>query len=180
MLLDFIFLIPLLKFSIWGITHYRLFLAYILVFSSLFSLFFSVYLVRRFGGTPGKLILGIRIRKLDGSPVGYREALLRHLPTFILSLLESIALVVPLFHLSDAEYLALGVERTTTLKGLAPVWYHPLVMISTAWVWSELIILLTNKERRSVHDFIAGTVVVHAPPKIKSPPVADVSASISP
>jgi uncharacterized RDD family membrane protein YckC len=30
----------------------------------------------------------------------------------------------------------------------------------TLWSWAEIITMLTNKKRRAVHDFIAGTVVV--------------------
>ena len=29
------------------------------------------------------------------------------------------------------------------------------------WVLSELVVLLLNKKRRTLHDFIAGTVVLH-------------------
>ena len=28
------------------------------------------------------------------------------------------------------------------------------------WTWSELIVMLTNRQRRALHDFIAGTVVI--------------------
>src|SRR5258708_18759820 len=87
LLLDFLSLVPLVFLMCWGMSHYRLFQAYCFLPNLLFCLFFGVYLVRRFGGTPGKLLVGIRIRKLDGSPVGYREAILRYLPDFILSTL---------------------------------------------------------------------------------------------
>ena len=40
----------------------------------LFGLFYSVYLVRRLNGTPGKIHHGSRIRKLDGRPIGFCEA----------------------------------------------------------------------------------------------------------
>lgn len=35
-------------------------------------------------------------------------------------------------------------------------------VIVSVWFWSELVILLTNEKRRALHDFIAGTIVVHA------------------
>jgi uncharacterized RDD family membrane protein YckC len=44
----------------------------------------------------------------------------------------------------------------------APRWYHPLQIVQNIWVWGELIVLLTNRKRRAIHDFIAGTIVVHA------------------
>ena len=174
LLLDVIIMLPLSALVFWADGHYRLFMVYYLIPGTLFGLFYGVYLVRRFGGTPGKLIVGIRIRKLDGEPVGYREAFLRYFPDAILGLLMSIALVFPLFHMSDSEYQSLAfMERAKRMVELAPSWYKPLQWIQTAWVWGELIVLLTNRKRRALHDFIAGTVVVHASPKITPPAVAD-------
>jgi uncharacterized RDD family membrane protein YckC len=35
--------------------------------------------------------------------------------------------------------------------------------------WSEIIVLLTNKKRRAIHDYIAGTVVIHDPRFSRTP-----------
>jgi uncharacterized RDD family membrane protein YckC len=173
LLLDFIIMLPLMALSFWGSSQFRLFDLYYFLPGILFGLFYSVYLVRRFGGTPGKLMVGIRIRKVDGEPVGYREAFLRYLPDFILCILMSIAFLLPIFHMSDSEYHSLGfMERTKRMVELAPSWYKPLQWIQNAWVWGELLVLLTNRKRRAIHDFIAGTVVVYALPKIKQEPAA--------
>src|SRR5438046_279640 len=98
LLLDCLIMLPLGVLAFWGTQRYRLFDLYYLVPSTLFGLFYSVYLVQRFGGTPGKLIVGVRIRKVSGEEVGYREAFLRYLPEFILSMLISIALLTSVFH----------------------------------------------------------------------------------
>jgi uncharacterized RDD family membrane protein YckC len=166
LMLDFIILLPLTALELWASGHLRLFDVYFLIPGTLFGLFYSVYLVRRFGGTPGKLIVGIRIRKLDGEPVGYREAFLRYSVDFILCLLMSIALVFPLLHMTDAEYQSLSfMDNAKRMTELAPSWYRPLMWVYDVWVWGELIVLLTNRKRRAIHDFIAGTVVVYALPK---------------
>lgn len=163
LLLDCIIFLPLSALIIWADSQYRLFQLYYLVPGTAISLFWGVYLVRRFGGTPGKLIAGIRIRKLDGTPVGYREAVLRYLPEFIFGLLMSVALILSVFHMTDAEYQSLSfLDRTHRMAELAPRWYTPLQIAQNIWVWGELIVLLTNRKRRALHDFIAGTVVVHA------------------
>ena len=179
LLLDVVIMLPLSALLLWGDGHYRLFMVYYLIPGTLFGLFYGVYLVRRFGGTPGKLIVGIRIRKLDGEPVGYREAFLRYFPDAIFGLLMSVALLFPLFHMSDAEYHSLAfMERAKRMVELAPSWYKPLQIVQTVWVWGELIVLLTNRKRRALHDFIAGTVVVHAAPKTApEPTVTEPSAS---
>jgi uncharacterized RDD family membrane protein YckC len=164
--MDLVVMLPITGLVTWGGTHYRLFDLYYLLPGTLFDLFYSVYLVRRFGGTPGKLIVGIRIRKVDGTPIGYREAVLRYFPDFAFGLATSIALIIPPLHMSDTEYHSLSfIQLGEHLTALAPPWYKPVEWVQNVWVWSELIVLLTNRKRRALHDFIAGTVVVHASQK---------------
>ncbi len=173
-LLDMVVMMPLMVLSFWASAQFRLFEAYYFLPGILFGLFYSVYLVQRFGGTPGKLMVGIRIRKLDGTPVGYREAFLRYLPDFILGTLMSVAFIMAIFHMTDTEYHSLTLlERTKRMVELTPSWHKPLQWIQTAWTWGELIVLLTNRKRRALHDFIAGTVVVYASPKALPPVIAD-------
>lgn len=162
LLLDLVFVLPLSALVFWVSRHDRLFQVYYMIPGILFQLFYSVYLVRRFGGSPGKLVVGIRIRKLDGDPVGYREAFLRNLPEFIFALLSNIAITLPLLHMSDAEYQSLSfMEFSKRITELAPSWYKPVQVAQTIWFWGELLVLLTNRKRRALHDFIAGTVVVY-------------------
>jgi len=35
-------------------------------------------------------------------------------------------------------------------------------VLYAVWVYGELIVLLTNKKRRALHDFLAGTVVIRS------------------
>ena len=175
--LDCIIFAPLIALTAWATSAYRLFDLYYFIPGTLIGLFYSVYLVHRFGGTPGKLIMGIRIRKLDGEPVGYREAFLRYLPDLILAALTSIALFSPLLHTTDAEYHSLSfTQLNQRMTELAPSWYKPVQWTQSAWVWGELIVLLTNKKRRALHDFIAGTVVVRISPP---PAIEPASATAS-
>jgi uncharacterized RDD family membrane protein YckC len=168
LLLDMLIMLPFSALVFWGSERFRLFDLYYLVPGTLFSLFYGVYLVRRFGGTPGKLIVGIRIRKVSGESVGYREAFLRYLPEFLLGTLMSVALLTSVLHMTDTEYHSLSfMERAKRMVELAPSWYKPLQIVQNVWVWGELIVLLTNRKRRALHDFIAGTVVVHASPNPK-------------
>jgi len=178
LLLDMLIMLPLTALVFWGSERYRLFLLYCFVPSTLFGLFYGVYLVRRFGGTPGKLIVGVRIRKVSGEPVGYREAILRYLPEFILNMLMSVGFLMSILHMSDTEYHALSfMERARRMVELAPSWYKPLQIVQNVWVWGELIVLLTNRKRRALHDFIAGTVVVRTSPNQSLQPTAATPAS---
>jgi uncharacterized RDD family membrane protein YckC len=171
--LDGLIFVPISAFCWWANSHYRLFGVYYFLPSIALALFYDVYLVKRYGGTPGKLIMGIGIRKVNGDPVGYREAFLRTLPDLILGSLISIGLMFALFHITDAEYYSLSaVEQTRHEFALAPSWVKPVQWAQTIWVWGELIVLLTNRKRRALHDFIAGTVVVHTRSTAKVEPMA--------
>jgi len=122
--------------------------------------------------------MGLRIRKVNGEPVGYREALLRCSVDLTLGLLMSIAGIMAAFQIADHEFLTLGmVAYQQRIAALMPGWAHPVGFVSQIWSWGELIVLLTNRKRRALHDFIAGTVVVHAAslstpaPEVDSPPL---------
>src|SRR3954463_7804000 len=162
LLLDSLIVDPVFLLVWWGGEHWRLFNLYYFLPGLAFGLFYSVYLVRRFGGTPGKRLMKVLIRKVDGSPVGYREALLRYLPEFVLGATSGIASIVAVLHLTDAEYSATSsfMERSLLVTSAQPGWAGPVTVVSSVWIWGELIVLMTNRKRRALHDFIAGTVVV--------------------
>ncbi|HEY4340800.1 MAG TPA: RDD family protein [Steroidobacteraceae bacterium] len=176
-LLDIVICLPIGALEFWGTSKYRLFDAYFFAPGILFGIFYNVYLVHHYGGTPGKLLVGIQIRKVNGKAVGYREALLRYSVDCILSVLMFTALVIPTLKMSDSEYLSLSfTARSDQLVALAPAWYSALKWVQNAWVFGELAVLLTNRKRRALHDFIGGTVVVHSlynsAPEAKPPEVA--------
>jgi hypothetical protein len=63
----------------------------------------------------------------------------------------------------DSEYGALTFgTRFKHLKEPAPAWYQPVQIAGSVCVWSEFVVLLTNKKRRALHDFLARTVVIRA------------------
>jgi uncharacterized RDD family membrane protein YckC len=133
-----------------------------MVIGILIGIVFEVYLVKRFGGSPGKLIMRMRIAKLDGSPVGYRQASIRYSVLFLINVLMTTGWLMGLFSMTDLEYAAFASSRVPvrTLELLAPSWYQPLQTAGGIWVWGEFLVLLTNKKRRALHDFLAATVVV--------------------
>jgi uncharacterized RDD family membrane protein YckC len=135
-----------------------------LILGTILAIVFEVYLVKRFGGSPGKLIMGIQIAKLDGSKVGYRQAIIRYSVLFLISILSSTGLLMSLFTMSDLEYAAFtsAHAHVKALEAGAPSWYPPLQIAGAVWVYSEFLVLLTNKKRRALHDFMAGTVVIEA------------------
>ena len=149
-----------------GIAYYfseesRMFVLYLFAPSLLLGLFFNIYLVRRYGGTPGKLILKTRITLVDGSPVTTRAAILRYFVLFVLRALSSPAVVMSTLAMTDEMYFSLGfIARMQKIEALAPPWYFTVSILTQVWIWGEFVTLLFNRRRRAVQDYIAGTVVV--------------------
>lgn len=159
--LDFVIFIPIFAISMWGNEQSRLFQLYWLIPGLIIGLWFHVYLVKRYGGTPGKLILKIKIIKTTGEDVGYKESILRYSVLFVISLVMSLALMLVALGMTDAEYFSMGwQERTAYMRERASPWYSYASIAINVWVWSEFVVMLTNKKRRALHDFIAGTVVI--------------------
>lgn len=162
--IDFLCFTPLIGFNFWMDSHFRLFQIWNFIPGLLIGLWFYVYLVQRYGGTPGKLLLNMRIVKLDGASVGYREAMLRYSVLFTLTVASSVAMAMATLNMTDAEYFALAwAEKAVRLSELAPTWNSWVTVLTNVWIWAEFVVMLTNKKRRAPHDFMAGTVVVRWP-----------------
>ena len=139
----------------------RLFHAYWFVPSLLIGLAFHVYLVKRYGGTPGKLILKMRIAMVDGASVTTRAAFLRYSVLFLLTALSSLAMVKGALAMGDAYYLSLSyMEKVRVIVARAPAWYPIVTLLIQVWVLGEFVTMMFNHRRRAVHDYMAGTVVV--------------------
>lgn len=98
----------------------------------------------RYGATPGKFLMGIRIvDNATEGPITLRQAFLR----------DSVPAVA--WFLSIV-WILLGI-REGFLFSLFNLVY-------TLWSWAEILSALTNPKRRAVHDFIAGTVCIRVKP----------------
>jgi len=121
---------------------------------------YTIYCHGRFGKTVGKHALGIRVVRTAGERIGWREAWLRSSVDVAFAALAVISSFVGLAAISDAEYYGVGwTQRAANMAAHQPAWLAWTFAASQIWVWSEVIVMLFNKRRRALHDFIAGTVV---------------------
>ena len=159
-LLDFLIFLPFLLLLMF-INRIHLYVYFItLIPNLLFIFWYHIYLPKRYGGTPGKLIVGIKIVKMNSSPIGWKESILRHCVYFIFSII-SIGMTAMAILLADIEiYESLTrIEKSAYLSSLSPG-QNVITILTHIWVWSEVIVLLFNKRKRAIHDFIAGTVII--------------------
>ena len=159
--LDFLLLLPLVAIQYVGAQWSSRYFIYSPVPVVLIMCFYYIYLVMRFGGTPGKRALKLRIAMEDGTKVTGRAAWLRYLPWLVFTALSSLATFAAARHASDATYLSLGyLQKFAYLNSIGPSWSGKVSLALQLWMIATVIVMLCNYRRRAIHDFMAGTVVL--------------------
>ena len=132
------------------------------VIGAFFFSSYSIYLNLKYGGTLGKLAVGIRVTKPNGEKIQFKEAFLRSLVDILYAVIFSVLQVYAISRVDPAAYLSAGyVERMALVVPLYPEFSKYTTPVGDLWYWSEMIVLLLNKRKRALHDFIAGTVVIN-------------------
>ena len=121
------------------------------VLSNALGIAYSILLHARYGQTLGKRATGVLVLDVNGGNLTMRQAVLRDLPNIILSLVW-IGLATPAILAGRDPFATDGGSMTLAQAIEAAITY--------GWFALELLTMLTNEKRRSVHDFIAGSVVV--------------------
>jgi uncharacterized RDD family membrane protein YckC len=160
-LLDIIFTLPVSFLVLYLNSLGKNIYFYTIIPSFVFSLWYHIYLPKKFGGTPGKLLLGIVIIKLDGQFIDWKEAILRHIVILSLTLLSSVFMAISILEADEEIFTSLSwLKQSLYLMSLSPVFFQFHRWAINIWGLSEFIVLLTNERKRALHDFIAGTVIV--------------------
>lgn len=116
----------------------------------------QVGMLARRGGTPGKLLMGLRVVCMDGSPLGTAQAWNRmalFYASLFLSLLHQGAVLGRLGPGTSLESLvdAVGTEET--------VWVWP-GNVAILLVWVSAFLVLVRGDRRGLHDLWSDSIVV--------------------
>jgi uncharacterized RDD family membrane protein YckC len=78
--------------------------------------------------------------------------------------------------MADNEYFSRSwFALRAEVNVFTPWWTRWVDIVEQVWTWSEVIVLLTNRKRRALHDFLAGTIVIVVRPEEK--PAAATAAS---
>ena len=113
---------------------------------------YSVWLHGRYGQTVGKRIACvIVIDQSELAPIGVRQAMWRDSPYIAASALYVAAILFVHFQGTDS---ALGQRWVPVLLGFLAYGYP-------IWLAAEVLTMLSNPRRRAIHDFMAGSVVIH-------------------
>jgi len=115
------------------------------------SSFVALYVIGigRWGVTPGKRLLGLRVTRTNGERVGYLRSLLRFATAF------------PIFAWEALKMMVNSWGPTATFLDMALIWQTVCWLNLTLLVVS-FVMLWRHPRRRTLHDLAAGTVVVRA------------------
>ncbi len=132
------------------------------IFTGIIGTLYAIYFHANYGATVGKLVIGIRVVNIDGSKIAYKKSLLRSSVDIILSILIVWITVYSILNLNAEAFLSAEfTDRTDMIMLMYPELQTNLSLLVTAWFFSEFIVLLMNKRKRALHDFIAGTIVIN-------------------
>lgn len=161
LLLDTVFMLPVVFLALYLNGFGKNYYFYTFIPLLAFELWYNIYLPKKYGGTPGKLAVGIMIIRLDGQPIDWKESILRYSVLLVLSILNTVMMTSCLLKADDATFNSLGwMQRSQYLVSLSPLFFRVYLWVSNIWVYGEFFVLLTNKRKRAIHDYIAGTVIV--------------------
>jgi uncharacterized RDD family membrane protein YckC len=160
-LLDFIVLLPVIGLVLYINSISKSANLYIIIPNLLFGLAFEVLLVKIYGGTPGKLIMGLKIIQKNSDDIDWKASFYRYSVEFIIAILGAYVMFLTLNLIDDSTYTSLGfLKRNQLLSTINPIPMKIQSWTSFAWLVIGAIVLISNSRKRTTHDFIAGTVVI--------------------
>lgn len=180
-ILDILLMIPLIGLMI-AIGAGNQSTAILLIpFQGLLLCAYTFYFHAKSGQTLGKRWLGIKVVTLEGGPIGYAGSFRRNLIMLCESLPWIAATMIAALHVSEEQFSTLhGRAYTQLLKSLQPAWYPVVAKVFAVLLLAEIVSIFLSKRNQSLHDFIAGTVVVKLPPRTQPHPPAPTPAPTEP
>lgn len=162
MWIDLFVLLPIMAILVWLESESKIAAFVFVIPMGIAYDYYTIYCHGRFGQTIGKRVMGICVVFTTGEPIGWRSAWLRGSVDVIFSVLRVISSFVALAAISDSDFYGVGwMQQSKNLSTLKPVWLGWTEVAIPIWGLSEVFVMLFNKKRQALHDFIAGTVVVN-------------------
>jgi uncharacterized RDD family membrane protein YckC len=160
-LLDFVILLPVIGLVLYIDSLSKSANINAMIPNLLFGAAFEVVLVKIYGGTPGKLIMGLKVIKKNGDNIDWQSSFYRYSVEFFLAILGVYVMFLTLNLIDDSTYASLGfMKRNQLISTINPIPAKIQNWTDFAWYITGVIVLISNPRKRTTHDFIAGTVVV--------------------
>ena len=124
------------------------------------TLYLVVFTVRS-GQTPGRRWLGQKVTRPNGQLLSYRAALLREIASLVNGLIFWFQGLYLIGMMKRLHLPSLGLEKALELSAELPRSGLDTLSDAVYWfVWTSLVCTFLNEKKRSLEDFVAGSVVV--------------------
>ncbi len=158
---DFLIFLPLILLNEWLSSYSKTFALLALWPFTLAFYIYNVYFISKWGQTIGKRVAKVKVVSLNGEPASPKQAMMRNSVDLILAVAMGVIQTVALIRFPDELWHTLSwMQRQQKIQEMAPMGLNVFLIIQNIWAYSELLVLLFNKKKRALHDFIAGTVVI--------------------
>ena len=133
-----------------------------LVVPGVLSIIYQLYLTTKYGATLGKMAMGIKIVRLDGSPIGFAQANVRYSPYLILGIIAVMGNIEAFNNIPvPSIFFEHGwSDRSRLVQQYQPIWVFLSSVVGMLFALADAIALLISKQKLSVHDRMASTMVV--------------------
>ena len=122
---------------------------------------FWMWLIVKFGATPGKMVIKARIVNANGEFLNWQRAFMRML---FPGLLISINSLLQRYHAMNAAPPEASINTFWEVGRAINQYGYPFLrmfgMFLGLTVYIDVLVVLLNKRKRAIHDFIAGSFVV--------------------
>jgi uncharacterized RDD family membrane protein YckC len=123
---------------------------------------YYIAMVGLFGGTAGKLMLGLRVVSTERAPATWTASILRYSVYGVVGLLSAAGQLIAKLSITPENYASLSyMERALAIQAATPGWATAVGAVMGLWFIACFICMLVNKQRRTLYDLQAGTIVVH-------------------
>jgi uncharacterized RDD family membrane protein YckC len=150
--IDGLVLMPLGLIGMWIMKSYDdVTILYLMqVFNSIAFYVYTISMHGAFGQTCGKMACGVMVMdKSEKSRISFHQAFMR----------DFIPLTLMLIYLVFFNPIAVKIGQDDIFNG-PPILFFIFGFLNLIWSLTEIVTMLSNKKRRALHDFIAGSVVV--------------------
>lgn len=119
------------------------------------------FFIVKYGGTPGKILLNIRIVSIRGGNLSIGRAILRQ----IITITSTITLALQQYYIISMYVIIDKAVQSGDFSSFYDFRIDVLVLTITGFILpvvflSDVLLILSNKRKRAIHDFLANSIVV--------------------
>jgi uncharacterized RDD family membrane protein YckC len=120
-----------------------------------------IYLIWKYGATPGKKAMGIQVVRDDLGPLHFKHALKRGSVDLALAITSGAAMMASVSAACPSFDLLNFRDRMACFTRRELDAYGAINLLQNYWFASEVIVMTFNRRRKALHDYLASTVVVN-------------------